>query len=1324
MNPILKEESLFGEIACRNRFVTREQLQECVSLQKSEGKGRLLGTIMVEKGCITREDLRTILEIQKRHMETPVKGPQEKKADINFGVLLVKLNYLTENQVFGGIKKQAFYARKGLFFRLGEILVNEGVLKLDQVAQILAYQKKQVLECPSCGKQSSANIDDPNSQICAACQTRLRVPEKVDLIGAENISEVRESLLSPKIIKNRFKIIQKLGTGESKVFLAEDYLQNNLNIALKILNVNSEKEEQVNPIRSAVEQISTFNCPQLLKLFDFGVYSDSRTNPPSLHYFLTMEYLKGEPILEGTQSLSLEDRVLVLIQILKGMEYLHKKNRLHLNLKSSNVLLLSRTTQTLKILDFNLNPQEIPLNNYSAPELFRGEFPSVASDIFSLGCLFYHILSGTEPFRFGQLKETTEILPKPIEAGESSSLINPILERMLAWDPLKRYQSVWKLRPDIERLCDPALIIETAVLRKKGLDSIFASRHKILNQIKNILNLHFYAHQQNLLPASNSAEESFFIQITSEPGNGISHLLRHIAEFAEDLGVYCFRSYSYGALQQPLEPFIQIFREITHLVQTAGQLHHIKEKVLKITTELLKEFGYFQSLRGEFKLSEHPDIKEMICTSLLQLNEIFPFMITIEEIHSSDEATLDCLDMLLKQVEVQNKAQKKTKEKEGLLILISYDLKQLPAHFNTILLRWDTATGVLRLMLDPLNDKQITQILKALLPTFSHHEELFKLTGSSFFYLFEFIRFFWDSPVPMFSIPETHESLTKRRLAELGPVERECLAWMSFYQKPISQRELFFFAKKSKRSEIKQALKNLENFGLIQHLRWNPESYQIRHQKHIEYFLLYVHDPEVYHQTILDWIRSQTKGVLLSRIEELLWHARQCASLKRIFDYLCLASYKARKTGNDYQAIQLLEHALDQVSEISVPDISKEHYKNYIYSNLGELYSSIDQAEKAIKSYQKIKFDLFPSENKRGIVERKLAQAHLALNEFNKAEWMIKLSFKHLSHPEEKAYASLLMVPIEVNRGHYKAAQEYCKEAETLFHSLSVSDEIHKPLVLYWLAYTAYHQGQFVEALESASEAFQQAQNLHSDDWMIKSLHAMAQANLALGRYEQASRQIEKALSLAEKNNNRRALLASYLLLGETHFRTGNTQQSREKYRVALRYAEELDSPTLKFYSILGLTHAFTDQLEADARRYLIEELQSYSIHSSIRLQTRVSLALFHLHEPEDLKKQLQNLLEMLEKVQMLGDHELSWKLCYHIGIIYKELGDLKEAQNYFQKSWKIIQFQWAGLPNHFRQIYLKDIDRQKVQQELLKISLNSSNKTELPSPPNEEPEN
>jgi hypothetical protein len=174
---LVKEDSLFGKIALHNNFVSPEQLEECLVRQREADTPKLLGMIMLERGYITRDQLRLILEYQKKNLQRPATDPDEQKEDIAFGFLAVKLGYTTLDRVYECVREQARMARLGLYFRLGEIFVNRGYLSAEQVGDILARQNKTILECPSCASRYNVIGYQPGRDVrCTKCSTPLTPP--------------------------------------------------------------------------------------------------------------------------------------------------------------------------------------------------------------------------------------------------------------------------------------------------------------------------------------------------------------------------------------------------------------------------------------------------------------------------------------------------------------------------------------------------------------------------------------------------------------------------------------------------------------------------------------------------------------------------------------------------------------------------------------------------------------------------------------------------------------------------------------------------------------------------------------------------------------------------------------------------------------------------------------------------------------------------------------------------------------------------------------------------------------------------------------------
>ncbi len=187
---LVKEDSLFGRIALHNNFINQTQLDECLRLQGEGPRPKLLGMIMLEKGYITREQLRLILEYQKKNLQHPATDPDEQKEDIAFGFIAVKQKLTTLDRVYECVREQARLARLGLYFRLGEIFVNKGYLSPENVSDILRRQNKTILECPGCASRYNVIGYEPGREVrCTKCGTPLAKPTDPTAIAVDDAVE-------------------------------------------------------------------------------------------------------------------------------------------------------------------------------------------------------------------------------------------------------------------------------------------------------------------------------------------------------------------------------------------------------------------------------------------------------------------------------------------------------------------------------------------------------------------------------------------------------------------------------------------------------------------------------------------------------------------------------------------------------------------------------------------------------------------------------------------------------------------------------------------------------------------------------------------------------------------------------------------------------------------------------------------------------------------------------------------------------------------------------------------------------------------------------
>ena len=206
------------------------------------------------------------------------------------------------------------------------------------------------------------------------------------------------------IINKRYKILGTVGHGGmSDVYQAKDLIFKR-EVAIKVI-----KYEFINNIENLIRfqneaRISAcLNHPNIIKIFDYGEID----NLP----FIVNEFVKDQTlrdVLDFKRALSSKEACSIMLQILDAIIYIHSKNIIHRDIKPQNIFY--GVDGSVKLSDFgisvikgslmnvNENNKVVGTAQYLAPEIFRGGKPSFQSDIFSLGILFFEIVTGRVPF--------------------------------------------------------------------------------------------------------------------------------------------------------------------------------------------------------------------------------------------------------------------------------------------------------------------------------------------------------------------------------------------------------------------------------------------------------------------------------------------------------------------------------------------------------------------------------------------------------------------------------------------------------------------------------------------------------------------------------------------------------------------------------------------------------------------------------------------------------------------------------------------------------------------------------------------------------------
>lgn len=299
-------------------------------------------------------------------------------------------------------------------------------------------------------------------------------------------------LTQPHLTRYRIERLLGEGTGGT-VYLARD-LSLEREVALKVIRLSSPRIKDPAETRARflreVKLTARLSHPNIIVVYDFGEEAET--------LFLAMEYVPGGTLAQrlapGTVPFPIGERILLATELAEAMAHAHGKGILHRDLKPANILLTAEGAA--KITDFGIGKllagdvdltgsgEMIGSPAYMSPEQMRGERADTRSDIFGLGAVLYHLLSGQRPFTSDNLtglvaQVQTEPLPDIFAVEpELPPEIGPILARCLAKEKEERYASAADLATDLHVLVPASAAADGAASssgRRRRVSSTYRS---------------------------------------------------------------------------------------------------------------------------------------------------------------------------------------------------------------------------------------------------------------------------------------------------------------------------------------------------------------------------------------------------------------------------------------------------------------------------------------------------------------------------------------------------------------------------------------------------------------------------------------------------------------------------------------------------------------------------------------------------------------------------------------------------------------------------------------------------------------------------------
>ena len=266
-------------------------------------------------------------------------------------------------------------------------------------------------------------------------------------------------------IIGKYKLLRLIGEGGmASVYEAEHEILAT-RVAVKVLNpilsVNSQIRER---FTNEAKMMASLNHPNIIKVIDF----DEQPHQLSI----VLELLEGEDLdVKIKKNVPLSDNEInnIFSQTLSAFEYAHSKGIVHRDIKPGNIMITE--SGAIKVMDFGIARATddigatmtstwnvIGTAQYLSPEQATGELADGRSDLYSLGCLMYELLTGQPPFTgdtpvsIAYQHVSSPLTPaSQIKAGLDTNL-DRMLAVVLAKNPGSRYQNAGAMLADLEHV--------------------------------------------------------------------------------------------------------------------------------------------------------------------------------------------------------------------------------------------------------------------------------------------------------------------------------------------------------------------------------------------------------------------------------------------------------------------------------------------------------------------------------------------------------------------------------------------------------------------------------------------------------------------------------------------------------------------------------------------------------------------------------------------------------------------------------------------------------------------------------------------------------
>jgi eukaryotic-like serine/threonine-protein kinase len=301
-------------------------------------------------------------------------------------------------------------------------------------------------------------------------------------------------MTTPQHLSDRYELGEILGFGGmSEVHLARD-VRLHRDVAVKVLRADLARDPSFYlRFRREAQNAAALNHPAIVAVYDTG---EAETAAGPLPY-IVMEYVNGvtlRDIVHTDGPMTPTRAIEVIADACQALNFSHQHGIIHRDVKPANIMI--STTNAVKVMDFGIaralsdsgnsvtqTAAVIGTAQYLSPEQARGDTVDARSDVYSLGCVLYEMLTGEPPFvgdspvavAYQHVREDP-VPPSRRYEGISADL-DAVVLKALAKNPENRYQTAAEMRSDLIRVHNGEPPEAPKLLTEAERSSLMATPH-------------------------------------------------------------------------------------------------------------------------------------------------------------------------------------------------------------------------------------------------------------------------------------------------------------------------------------------------------------------------------------------------------------------------------------------------------------------------------------------------------------------------------------------------------------------------------------------------------------------------------------------------------------------------------------------------------------------------------------------------------------------------------------------------------------------------------------------------------------------------------